>query len=61
MYFVLVANKCELEESREVSEEEGKNFATGNQMIFFETSAKKNINIFKAFDTIVGKIVEDIR
>ena len=30
-------------------------------MIFFETSAKENINVFKAFETIVLKIVEDIK
>ncbi len=30
-------------------------------MVFFETSAKKNINIFKAFESIVGKIVADIK
>ncbi len=30
-------------------------------MLFFETSAKKNINILKAFETIVDKIVAEIR
>jgi len=61
MYFVLVGNKCEMEDEREVSEEEGRNFSTRNGMLFFETSAKKNINILKAFETIVDRIVGDIR
>ena len=61
MYFVLVANKCELKEQREVSMQEGLKFAQENNMLFYETSAKENINVANAFSAIVGKILEDIK
>jgi Ras-related protein Rab-2A len=41
---VLVGNKVDLEK-REVTYDEGKEFAMKNNMLFFETSAKNNTNI----------------
>ena len=46
---VLIGNKCDLEEKRQVSIEEGKKVAEENDMIFVETSAKDNININEVF------------
>ena len=46
---VLFGNKCDLEEKREVKKEEAQNFAKKNKMIYFETSAKENINIKEGF------------
>ena len=46
---VLFGNKCDLEEKREVKKEEAQNFAKKNNMIYFETSAKENINIKEGF------------
>jgi hypothetical protein len=46
---VLVGNKCDLSESREVAYEEGKALAVQNGWVFFETSAKDNINVTETF------------
>jgi hypothetical protein len=34
---IILANKCDLNESREVSEEEGKEFARSSGALFMET------------------------
>ena len=47
--FILVGNKCDIEEKREVSYEEGKKFAEEYNFQFYETSAKKDINIQSLF------------
>ena len=46
---VLVGNKIDLEDKREVSYEDGENFAKENGMLFYETSAKNGDNIEKMF------------
>lgn len=61
MYFVLIGNKCDLKNEREVPLVDGETFANENNMIFFETSAKENVNVFKAFETVVDAIVNDIK
>ena len=46
---VLVGNKVDLEDKREVTYEEGENFARDNSMLFYETSAKNGNNIENMF------------
>ena len=46
---VLVGNKIDLNNKREVSYEEGENFAKNNSMLFYETSAKNGDNIENMF------------
>ncbi|KAM4705408.1 ras-related protein Rab-10-like [Rhinophrynus dorsalis] len=46
---VLLGNKCDKEDKREVSKERGEKLAWEFGIPFFETSAKENINIDKAF------------
>jgi len=46
---VVTGNKCDLEEKREVAEEEGKSFAAARRIPFFETSGKTSHNIDLAF------------
>ena len=54
---VLVGNKCDLDDNRVVSEEEGKRLAKDYDMIFFEASAKTGKNINEIFYSLVTKIV----
>ena len=46
---ILIGNKSDLEEDREISKEEGQAFANRNGMQFMETSAKMNTNVDEAF------------
>ncbi|VBB18224.1 Rab GTPase 2d [Yasminevirus sp. GU-2018] len=56
----LVGNKIDLETSRQVSYEEGKEFADKNGLNFFETSAKTGQNIESCFLNIVQQISKKI-
>lgn len=51
---VLVGNKCDLENKRQVSKDEGLRKSEELQIDFFETSAKDNININEMIDKIVN-------
>jgi small GTP-binding protein len=57
---LLVGNKKDLEEAREVTFLEASNFASENELIFLETSAKTGENVEEAFlkcaKTILAKI-----
>jgi hypothetical protein len=46
---VLVGHKCDLDEKRQVTAEQGKELADANGWLFFETSAKCNINVSETF------------
>ena len=45
----LIGNKIDLEDKREVTFEDGENFAKENNLLFFETSAKNGYNINEIF------------
>ncbi|XP_060583854.1 ras-related protein Rab-1-like [Ruditapes philippinarum] len=49
---LLVGNKCDITSKRCVTEEEAKSLALKNNMEYVETSAKENINVEKAFETL---------
>ena len=54
---ILIGNKCDLEDNREVTYEEAKKFKEENQIIFFEeTSARTGINAKQVF-TQAAKIL----
>jgi len=57
-YTVLVGNKADLEDKREVSHQEGKDLAHQWNCPFFETSAKLKTNIEETFFCLVRKIRE---
>ena len=49
---VLIGNKSDLEDKRVVSFNQGKEFADTYGLKFIETSAKKNLNVNEAFETL---------
>lgn len=54
---ILLGNKLDLEDERNVSYEEGNNYAIANNCIFMETSAKARVNVVSAFEQIIEKTV----
>lgn len=55
---MVVANKVDLEEQREVTKEEGHDFARRHGCLYVETSAKQNVAVSQAFEELVLKILE---
>ena len=55
---ILIGNKNDLEDERDITPDEGKAFANRNGMQFIETSAKMNTNVNEAFETL-GKLMID--
>ena len=53
---MLIGNKCDWEEKRAVSTEQGQALANELGIPFLEVSAKSNINIEKAFYSLAGDI-----
>jgi Ras-related protein Rab-1A len=53
---VLIGNKIDLKDSREVSYEKGEEFAKDHGIKFFECSAKSKINVDEAFNCLINDI-----
>jgi small GTP-binding protein len=60
IFMVLVGNKCDLEDKRQVSYEEGKELADKNELLFFESSAKDGINVDEIFENSAKEIAKKI-
>jgi GTPase SAR1 family protein len=58
VYKILVGNKCDMENERKVTVEQGKDFATQYGMKFFETSAKDSTNVAEAFITMTKEVIK---
>ena len=56
---VLVGNKCDLNEKRAVTVEEGKEFAQKNEIFFMETSALASVNIDQVFNVLLDHMKND--
>ncbi|TXG50845.1 hypothetical protein EZV62_023369 [Acer yangbiense] len=56
---VLVGNKSDLSQNREIQEEEGKELAEMEGLYFMETSAMENLNVQEAFLQMFRKILEN--
>lgn len=53
---ILVGNKSDLRDAREVETEEGKSLAEAQGLFFMETSALDSSNVTAAFQTVVKEI-----
>ena len=60
IFMVSVGNKCDLNDKRQVTAEEGKDLADRNEMLFFETSAKEGINVEEIFLNSANEISKKI-
>lgn len=56
---LLVGNKCDLEENRQVPKEDGEELAKRLGLIFLETSAKTSYNIEEAFQEMARELIKD--
>lgn len=57
---IIIANKSDLVNEREVDREEIENLARDIKVEYFETSAKENTNIDEAFNTIIDKVYRSV-
>ncbi|KAK6914401.1 Small GTPase [Dillenia turbinata] len=57
---MLVGNKCDLENIRDVSIEEGKNLAEEEGLFFMETSALDSTNVKTAFEIVIKEIYNSV-
>jgi len=55
---MVVANKLDKESQRQVSREQGQEFARQHGCLFVETSAKTNLAVSQAFEELVLKILD---
>lgn len=60
MVIMLIGNKSDLEHRRQVTKEEGEQFAKEHNLIFLETSAKTAANVEEAFIATAQKIYDKI-
>ena len=60
IFMVLVGNKCDLEDKRQVSYDEGKELADRNEILFFEASAKDGTNVEEIFVNSANEIAKKI-
>uniref|UniRef100_A0A663N8G5 Ras-related protein Rab-25 n=1 Tax=Athene cunicularia TaxID=194338 RepID=A0A663N8G5_ATHCN len=58
---MLVGNKTDLAQAREVPMEEAKMFADNNGLLFVETSALDSTNVEQAFETILKEIFHKVK
>ncbi|CAF3151567.1 unnamed protein product [Rotaria socialis] len=55
---ILVGNKCDMADERNVQSETGERLASELGLEFFETSAKENVNVKAVFERLVDIILE---
>ncbi|CAD8096323.1 unnamed protein product [Paramecium primaurelia] len=57
---IIVGNKTDLNEYRQVSQKEGMQFAKQYNFEYYETSAKSGLNVNKVFEYLAQKIVQKV-
>ena len=55
---VLIGNKTDLEDKRVITYNQGKEFADSYGLKYIETSAKKNLNVNEAFETLGRELMQ---
>uniref|UniRef100_A0A7S0J839 Uncharacterized protein n=2 Tax=Calcidiscus leptoporus TaxID=127549 RepID=A0A7S0J839_9EUKA len=55
---ILVGNKCDMSAERQVSTAQGEELAQQFGMTFFETSARSNLHVSEAFETLATDVVD---
>ena len=58
---ILVGNKIDLDDAREISLDEGRIFSNLYDIPFYETSVKDNKNVDEAFEKLVSSCIEKIK
>mmetsp|Transcript_10438 Transcript_10438/g.11910 ORF Transcript_10438/g.11910 Transcript_10438/m.11910 type:complete len:111 (+) Transcript_10438:353-685(+) len=58
---MLIGNKSDLVNSREITHQEALDFATENKLSYLETSAKDNKNVKEAFSLLLNNIVVTLK
>lgn len=56
---ILIATKCDVEDSRMITRQQGESLAEEFGMQFFETSAKNNVNVAEPFAAIAQLVMKD--
>ena len=57
---ILIGNKCDMEDQRKVTKDQGAELAKSYDIPFLETSAKDGINVQDAFLNITKDVVKDL-
>ena len=58
---VLVGNKADLSTARQVTEEEAQEWATANNVLYVEASAKTGDNVEQAFERVAQQVYQNIK
>ena len=56
---LLIGNKCDLTDERAVTREEAEQLAADNNMSYYETSARGNINVQQAFVQMIDQVYQN--
>jgi small GTP-binding protein len=60
-HIILIGNKLDLEEDRQIVESEAQGFAQRYNLVYFETSAKKGDNVAEAFVRLGTEILRKVK
>ncbi|KAJ3387068.1 hypothetical protein HDU92_002159 [Lobulomyces angularis] len=57
---MIIGNKCDLLEEREVRTEDAQAYALVNDFLFMETSASENLNVVMAFNILISQVYYNV-